>query len=296
MYLNPFNDREIEQDKQSIMDIKVKTEKGELIDIEVQINDVDDYKRRSLYYWAKLYCETLKKSNYYYDLKKSIVINILDFNLIKENNKFHNVFLVKERDDNFAFTEDLEIHYLELNKFEHNKNISELNDLEGWVTFLKECEPNGDTNILTKLSKNKEEIGVAVDIMNKLSADELEYQRYLAREKYLMDEMSKKKYAEYKMNKVKEELEEAEKERDSVKQDLNRAKEEKNRVEEENLKMKEELKNIKATLLLELISEKFKDDANQYRAKVQCASIESIEKAIKSLFTIENIEQLDELL
>ena len=42
--LNPFNEREYIKDKQSIMDIKIKTEKDEYIDIEVQINDVDDYK------------------------------------------------------------------------------------------------------------------------------------------------------------------------------------------------------------------------------------------------------------
>lgn len=67
--------------------------------------------------------------------------------------------------------------------------------------------------------------------MNKLSTDEMEYQRYLAREKYLMDEMSKKKYAEYKMNKVREELEAAEKERDKVKEEKNRVEEEKKAAE-----------------------------------------------------------------
>jgi ribonucleotide reductase beta subunit family protein with ferritin-like domain len=42
---------------------------------------------------------------------------------------------------------------------------------------------------------------VVVEIMKKLSSDEIEYQKYLAREKYLLDEISKKKYAEYRMNK-----------------------------------------------------------------------------------------------
>ncbi|ETI89743.1 MAG: hypothetical protein Q607_CBUC00131G0001, partial [Clostridium butyricum DORA_1] len=136
IYLNPFNDRENIEDKQSIMDIKVKTELDELVDIEVQISDVDDYKKRSLYYWSKLYGESIKKGSAYYDLKKSIVINILDFNLIKENEKFHNVFTIKEKDDNFVFIEDLEIHYIELNKFKFNKDIDSLNDLEEWLLFL----------------------------------------------------------------------------------------------------------------------------------------------------------------
>ena len=186
-YLNPFNDRENEEDKQSIMDIKVKTEKEELIDIEVQINNVDNYRKRSLYYWSKLYGESIKKGNKYFELKKSIVINIMDFNVIKENNKYHNVFVIKEREENTLFLEDLEIHYIELSKYKENKNVDELSDLEEWVTFLKECNEHYDSDVIKKLSKRKEEIGVAVELMKELSASELEYQRYLAREKYLMD-------------------------------------------------------------------------------------------------------------
>ncbi|MDD6793998.1 MAG: Rpn family recombination-promoting nuclease/putative transposase, partial [Clostridiaceae bacterium] len=209
VYLNPFNDRENENDKQSIMDIKVKTQKDEPIDIKVQINDVDNYRKRSLYYWSKLYGETIKKGQNYFELKKSIVINILDFNVIEENDKYHNVFVIKEKDDNTLFLEDLEIHYIELKKFKEDKDINELNDLEEWVTFFKECNEDYDAEIINKLSKRKEEIGVAVELMKELSASELEYQRYLAREKYLMDERSKKAYAAYKMKLVKEEAERA---------------------------------------------------------------------------------------
>lgn len=50
------------------MDIKVKTQKDESIDIEVQINDVDNYRKRSLYYWSKLYGETIKKGQNYFEL------------------------------------------------------------------------------------------------------------------------------------------------------------------------------------------------------------------------------------
>ena len=209
--LNPFNEREYIKDKQSIMDIKIKTEKDEYIDIEVQINDVDDYKKRSLYYWSKLYAESLGKGDSYYELKKSIVINILNFNIIEENDKYHNVFVIKEREDNTLFLEDLEIHYIELDKFKVDKDVNELNDLEEWIVFLKECNEKHDSDIIEKLSSRKEEIDMAVKIMNKLSADEIEYQKYLAREKYIMDEISKKKYAQYKMQQIKEQEEKAKK-------------------------------------------------------------------------------------
>lgn len=44
---------------------------------------------------------------------------------------------------------------------------------------------------------------------NKLSADEKEYQEYLAREKYIMDEISKKKYAEIKRNELEDKIKQA---------------------------------------------------------------------------------------
>ena len=253
VYLNPFNDRENINDKQSIMDIKVKTEKDELIDIEVQINDVDNYRKRSLYYWSKLYGESIKKGQNYFDLKKSIVINIMDFNIIEENNNYHNVFVIKERENNTLFLEDLEIHYIELKKYKENKNIDELNDLEEWVTFLKECNEDYDTNIIEELSKRKEEIGVAVEIMKELSASELEYQRYLAREKYLMDERSKKGYAEYKMRLVKEEAARTKEEAARTIAEAARIKQEAEKLNEDSKKLKEETKKKVQQIVVNLL-------------------------------------------
>ena len=292
VYLNPFNDRENENDKQSIMDIKVKTQKDEPIDIEVQINDVDNYRKRSLYYWSKLYGETIKKGQNYFELKKSIVINILDFNVIEENDKYHNVFVIKEKDDNTLFLEDLEIHYIELKKFKEDKDINELNDLEEWVTFFKECNEDYDAEIINKLSKRKEEIGVAVELMKELSASELEYQRYLAREKYLMDERSKKAYAAYKMKLVKEEAERAKEALELAKEEVARTKEEAARTKKEASQIKEEAKQIK-----EEAERKIKE-ALKIKEEIAISFLDMLDDktiALKTGLSIEEVEKLREL-
>lgn len=98
---------------------------------------MDDYKKRSLYYWSKLYAETIEKGDAYYELKKSIVINIVNFDIIEESKKYHSIFVLKEKDENYQYNEDLEIHFIELPKFNIYKNISELNDLEEWITFKR---------------------------------------------------------------------------------------------------------------------------------------------------------------
>lgn len=139
------------------------------------------------------------------------------------------------------------------------KDINELNDLEEWIVFLKECNEKHDCEIIEKLSSRKEEIEMAVKIINKLSADEIEYQKYLAREKYIMDEISKKKYAQYKMAQMKEKEENARKAEEEAKKALAEAEEktlqaeEKRKVEEEKRKAEDELDNMKKTVALNLL-------------------------------------------
>ena len=150
--------------------------------------------------------------------------------------------MIKEKEDNFKFIDDLEIHYIELAKF-NKQDINNLNDLEEWLLFLRECNKNGDEKILEKLKIEKEEIKMAVEIMNKLSADEKEYQQYLAREKFLMDEISKKRYAEIKRQELENKLRKAEtkiKESETkIKQAEARSKEAEARSKEAEAKIKE---------------------------------------------------------
>ena len=109
-YLNPFNYKEHEFDKLSVLDIKAKTEKGERVNIEVQVKQEDNYRKRSLYYWAKTYAETIGEGESYASLKKTIVVNIMSYNAINESEKLHTHFKLLEREENFTLTEDLQIH------------------------------------------------------------------------------------------------------------------------------------------------------------------------------------------
>jgi len=68
-YLNPFNIQNFEGDKTSILDLKVKTEEGKRINIEVQVNKEDDFRKRSLYYWAKCIQKPFQNPKPIYPLK-----------------------------------------------------------------------------------------------------------------------------------------------------------------------------------------------------------------------------------
>ena len=50
--LNPYNAKNFQNDKLSILDIKAQNHEGKLYNIEMQITDEKHYDKRALYYWG----------------------------------------------------------------------------------------------------------------------------------------------------------------------------------------------------------------------------------------------------
>lgn len=123
-------------DKAPILDIKVQTEQGDLVNVEVQVARQNEFAKRSLYYWAKMYQAQLIKGSGYEKLEKAIAINILDFSLFDTSvapGKYHTKFEVREVELGFRLTDDLEMHFLELPKFLEDKG----SNLDDWVLFFR---------------------------------------------------------------------------------------------------------------------------------------------------------------
>jgi len=140
--LNPYNAQNFRSDKLSILDIKAKGENGKRFNIEIQITDEADYDKRALYYWAKLYTEQLASGDDYSSLSKAIGIHILNFISITDDERYHNCFQILEKETGEKYFTDLELHTIELKKFEgETKELSELigkvkSTLDIWLAFL----------------------------------------------------------------------------------------------------------------------------------------------------------------
>ncbi|SHH54788.1 Rpn family recombination-promoting nuclease/putative transposase, partial [Tepidibacter thalassicus] len=74
---NPYNLSSYIKGKMSILDIKAVDEKGVWYDIEMQIAEQSFYDKRALYYWAKVYSDQIESGEDYFELRKTISINIL---------------------------------------------------------------------------------------------------------------------------------------------------------------------------------------------------------------------------
>lgn len=169
---NPYNQKEHLSDRGSILDIKATDQAGRQYNIEMQITDQVYYNQRALYYWSKLYSSQLQSGNCFSDLKKTISINILNFNYFNSEPDYHNVFKILSVKSHKSYFEDLELHFIELNKFDSDLNHHIKTTLDRWSKFLNRASYFDDKlpedlsiepaiekafNSLTNLSMNKKE-------------------------------------------------------------------------------------------------------------------------------------------
>ena len=134
--INPFNLSEKAGNKESIVDLKAVTEDGIIVIIEIQTYSTKNFFERTLYYWSKNYSSVLKKGDKYEKLHPVISINLIDDILFDKNDKrMHTCYLLKEKNTNEILTDHIQLHYVEIPKFDENANIRK--ELKNWILFLK---------------------------------------------------------------------------------------------------------------------------------------------------------------
>src|SRR3990167_11047012 len=182
----PYNHKEHATDKLSILDIKATDKHGRQYNIEMQITDQVYYNQRALYYWSRFYTSQLKEGSSFSDLKKTISINVLNFNYFDEEPAYHNIFQLLHVDSHKNYFEDLELHFIELNKCDNDLSKVKTT-LDRWVNFLKKAHNYDQQNFPSQL-KTDPSINKAFQQLTKLSLDQDEREIYEARLKWLRDE------------------------------------------------------------------------------------------------------------
>ena len=189
--MNNDIDKESIEDKFSRFDIKAKTNKNELINIEIQIKDEHNMIKRSLYYWSKMFEGQLTEGQKYDTLAKTICINILNFKCLKTK-EAHSIYRLKEINTNEELTDLQEIHFIELPKLPKNEEIKDVFD--AWMEFIE----NPISNKLQKAEMTIQEIKEAKNELLRLSANDKERMKYEDRRAALLDKVSALENAEEK--------------------------------------------------------------------------------------------------
>lgn len=159
----------------TILDIKAVDEKGIWYDIEMQIAEQGFYDKRAFYYWSKVYSDQIESGDNFELLRKTIGINILDFNYLKEED-FHNVYKVYNEKTKDEFSDLFEMHFIELNKFKKDyKDIQ--TELERWVSFLNRAYEIDKDKIPKELEED-ENIKKAIEKLDIMYLDKEEREIY----------------------------------------------------------------------------------------------------------------------
>jgi hypothetical protein len=126
------------------------------------------YEKRILYYWAKLHQQQFHEGQDYLELKPTLSISFLDHVLFPEVQDHHLRFRLVETAHRFPFSEDLELHLLELPKF--RKTAGQFSAaLDLWLYFLRHAE-NMDIGVLSRALQRPPEPPALEELA--LSADE----------------------------------------------------------------------------------------------------------------------------
>ena len=171
-----------ENDKLTRLDVFCVSAAGERLDLEVQVVNHLNMASRSLYYWAQMYLMSLQKGQKYRDLKPSITINILRYGFLPQEEP-HSVYGIYNPKTMHRLTDNMEIHFLEIPKF-NGKPIASLTKMEKWLAYFAN---KLDDQEREALAMSEAAIRSAMDAADIFMQSEEQRLAYINREMAIMD-------------------------------------------------------------------------------------------------------------
>ena len=169
------------EQKFSRLDLRLNVD-GQMVNVEMQVNYEPDFKERTLFYWSKMFSEELRSGEEYGDLKRTVCINIINFDLF-DCADYHSHFQVMESSRHEILSDKLSIHFVELKKLD---NVRKNQAMEDWLHLI-DAETEGELMELQQRTMIPE-VKETIVMLRQLSADEQVRRDAYYREKRLHDE------------------------------------------------------------------------------------------------------------
>ena len=170
---NTYQLSQIEELKDTILDIKATNQNNEEFIIEMQKKDIGDFAKRSLYYTSKAYISQIDVAEKYLQLKRVYYIAIVDFEIF-DNISFISRHLIINQETTKQDLKDFEFTFIELPKF----NL-ELNDcdtiVKKWIYFINNAS---SLDLIPKELENIKEFQIAFQSANTYTWDKKELNYY----------------------------------------------------------------------------------------------------------------------
>lgn len=153
--------------KYGILDLEVELQSGEIVNVEMQLKDRNNIEERTTFYASKKIVEQLEPTQNYKELKKVIVIAILDYTLTDLPEYITETIRVAREHKEYELNNVVKYYYIELEKF-RNKNPDMKEEVNQWLAFLD--MERGD--LLEMAKKENKEIKDAVEDYEVLTGKE----------------------------------------------------------------------------------------------------------------------------
>jgi predicted transposase/invertase (TIGR01784 family) len=188
--LNPIILGDNINEKEIILDLKIFLNNSKILNLEMQVSNEGDWPERSLFYLSEAFSK-LPKGESYRDVKTSIHIGILDFNLFPDNQGFYSEYLLSDTHTHKIYSDKFSIRVLNLKQIHHATPEDHQFGLCRWAKFFTATT----WEEIKMLAQEDNAILEAALTVQRLLEDEKVHQQYLARQLYEHDQISLRKNA-----------------------------------------------------------------------------------------------------
>ena len=181
---------DMENAKETRMDILASFGKGEKIDIEMQMcNNKYELAQRMTFYAGQLISSQLVKGEDYSKVKKSYILFILDFKWIQNDDQLVHIFLKKDKWNDVLFETDYcPFVIVELPKVEYKKEMSVS---EEYAFVLKYNQDERYRDIIEAIKKKDKGIWNMLECADQIRQDEKEWLKKIEEERNELDRNQK---------------------------------------------------------------------------------------------------------
>ena len=149
--LNPFSYQEFAESKLIVLDVRCQDSTGRWLNVEMQVPVYAGLVERLVYYACSMYVDQLPKAGNYALATPSISICLLNRVLFGETPRPHHRFQMVDQQSGRELSNAIEVHTLELTKYElDEQSIVGADKLQQWA-FLLLFAQNYDAETLRRL-------------------------------------------------------------------------------------------------------------------------------------------------
>ena len=128
------NQRLDPESKLGILDLKIETVSGKMLDVEMQLLPMASLTQRILFYLSQMLVDQLQPGQKYSDLKRVISILIVDHEMFPSDDLLHHCFRFMDKKAGIELSNLMEVNVLELPKA--RKKTTADCPLDVWLKFL----------------------------------------------------------------------------------------------------------------------------------------------------------------